>query len=121
MTALVKEDIKDQAMTDLLARVQTKTQDEGLFSDRPDYGEQGAQRNVSLWANYFEMTLQNPDLVLYFYEMTFEAFPPKSSPQQEKEMAISQGKKLMQVIRCALRLSTFNDIRTSIATDFSKI
>lgn len=107
-------------MTDLLAHVQTSPGDEKLFPIRPDYGDQGAQRNVPLWANYFRMALQNPDLVLYFYDMAFEAFPPKGSPTPQKEMTIPEGKKLMQIIRCALRLSTFEDIKSEIATDFAK-
>lgn len=92
-----------------------------LFPVRPDYGDQGAKKNVSLWANYFQMTLQNPDLVLYHYEMTFEAFPPKGSPPPEREMTIPEGRKLMQIVRCALRTSTFDNIKSDIATDFSKL
>ena len=95
--------------------------DLGLFPIRPDYGDQGVERNVPLWANYYQMTLQNPDIILYLYEMTFEAFPPKGSPPPEKEMTVPEGKKLMQIIRCALRLSTFDDIKSDIATDFGKI
>ena len=107
-------------MTDPLAHVQASPGDERLFPIRPDYGDQGAQRNVPLWANYFRMALQNPDLVFYFYDMTFEAFPPKGSPTPEKEMTVPKGKKLMQIVRCALRLSTFDDIKSDIATDFGK-
>ena len=108
-------------MTDPLAHIQTSPGDERLFPIRPDYGDQGAQRNVPLWANYFRMVLQKPDLVLYFYDMTFEAFPPKGSSTPEKEITVPKGKRLMQIIRCALRTSTFDGIRFDIATDFSKV
>lgn len=111
-------DIEDQAMTDHLARVQTSPGDKSLLPIRPDYGDQGAKRNVPLWANYFQMALKNPSLVLYFYDMTFEAFPPKGAP--EKEITIPKGKKLMQIIRCALGTSTFEGITSTIATDFGK-
>lgn len=94
--------------------------DLGLFPVRPDYGDQGIQKNVPLWANYYQMTVQNPDLVLYSYDMIFEAFPAKGSPDTEKEMTVPECKKLMQIIRCALRLSTFDDIKSDIATDFGK-
>ncbi|KAK4695957.1 eukaryotic translation initiation factor 2C, partial [Lecanoromycetidae sp. Uapishka_2] len=108
-------------MTDPLAHVQTGFEDIGHFPTRPDYGDQGVQRNVALWADYFRMDLQKPDLVLYRYDMTFEAFPPKGSPTPAKEMTVPEGKKLMHIIQCALRTSTFDNIRSEIATDFAKM
>lgn len=105
-------------MGDLLAGIQTIDLDDGLFPDRPDYGNQGAQKNVLLWVNYFEMAFRSPKMVLYVYNMAFEAFPPKGSPPPEKEITVPDGKKLMQVVRCALETSTFNEIKSDIATDF---
>ena len=104
-------------MGDLLARVQTAKQDDILFPVRPDY--HSARNNASLWANYFELKFHNPKLVLHLYEMTFEAFPPDDSP--EKKVTVPEGKKLMQVVRCALSTSTFQDIKNDIATDFGKM
>ena len=105
-------------MGDLLARIQTTEANDCLFPLRPDYGGPAGVNTVPLWANYFELNLQKPDLDLYLYEMTLEAIPPNGSP--EKEVTVPEGKKLMQVIRCALRTSTFESIKHDIATDFGR-
>lgn len=92
--------------------------DLGLFAVRPDYGDQGVQKNVPLWANYYQMFVKNPDQVLYLYEMTFEAFPPKGpkdSPTPERELTVPEGKKLMQIIRCALVMR--RELRPSTTSD----
>lgn len=107
-------------MGDLLNRIQTLGIDDDLFAVRPDHGVQSVRNEFSLWANYFEMALQKPNLVLYLYQMSFEAFPPKGEPPPEKEITIPTGKKLMQVIRCALETSTFTEIKSEVATDFGK-
>lgn len=101
-------------------RIQTRGVDDGLFAIRPDQVDQRVRKTVSLWANYFEMAFKNPNLILYLYQMSFEAFPPKGSPPSEKEIPVPGGKKLMHVIRCALETSTFTDIKSDIATDFSR-
>ena len=119
-SAAKRGNIKDSAMEDLLGRVQTIGKDSRLFASRPEQPYQNVQQSVTLWANYFHMALQNPDLVLYLYQMSLEAFPPKGSSSSGKEIAIPVGKKLMQVIRCALETSTFTDIKNDIATDFGK-
>ncbi len=104
---------------DLLARVQTAKQDADLFPFRPDRHVKRAWNAVPLWANYFELNFHNPDLVLYLYEMTFEAFPSNEFP--EKEVTVPEGKKLMQVVRCALSTSTFEDTKHEVATDFGRM
>ena len=108
-------------MGDLLNRIQTIDLNDGLFPSRPDYGDQGVQKNVPLWANYFEMVLRDPKMIVYLYKMNFEAFPPKGSPPPEKAIKVPEGKKLVQVIRCALETSTFKEIHSNIATDFGKM
>ena len=100
-----------------LPHVQTVDVTDGLFALRPDYGDQG---NVRLWANYFGMDFKNPKLVLYMYEMTFKAFPSKSASDPDEELSIPEGKKLVQVIRCALNTSNMQQVKSDIATDFSK-
>ena len=120
-SALEGGDTEDQIMGDLLDRIQTIDLNDGLFPSRPDYGDQGVQKNVPLWANYFEMVLRDPKMVLYLYKMNFEAFPPKGSPPPEKAIKVPEGKKLVQVIRCALETSTFKEIQSNIATDFGKM
>ena len=117
-SAIESGGIKHQAMGDLLARIQTTEANDGLFPLRPDYGGPAGVNTVPLWANYFQLNLQKPDLDLYLYEMTLEAIPPNGSP--EKEVTVPEGKKLMQVIRCALRTSTFESIKHDIATDFGR-
>lgn len=64
-------------MGDSLARIQTIDVDEGLFPIRPDLGNTSIQESVQLWANYFAMELHKRDLVLYLYNMAFEAFPQR--------------------------------------------
>ena len=105
-------------MADPLAHVQTVDVTDGLFALRPDYGDQG---NVKMWANYFEMVFKMPNLVLYIYEMTFKAFPPRSSSDPNEELSVPEGKKLVQVIRCALNTSNMQKVKSYIATDFSKV
>lgn len=97
-----------------MAHVQTTDVQNGLFAERPDDGTYQPRSGVELWANYFEMAFQKPELVLHIYEITFKSFSP------DKELKIPEGKKLVQVIRCALRLSTFKEVESDIATDFSK-
>lgn len=99
------------------AHLQTVDLTDGLFALRPDFGSQG---NVKLWANYFAMAFRNPKLVLYIYEMIFKAFPPKSSSDPDKELSVPEGKKLVQVVRCALNNSNMQKVKSGIATDFSK-
>ena len=114
-------DTKNQNLKDLLDHIQTIDLNDGLLPNRPDYGDQGVQKNVPLWANYFEMVFRDAKMVLYLYHMTFEAFPSKGSPPPDEAMAVPKGKKLVQVIRCALDTSTFKEIQSSIATDFAKV
>ena len=66
------------------------------------------------------MVLKNATPVIYRYDITFKAFQPKGFPEPEKDLTVPEGKKLMQVIRCALETPTFQDIRSNIATDFAK-
>ena len=99
------------------AHVQTVDVTDGLFALRPDYGVQG---NVQLWANYFPMVFKNPKLVLFIYEMTFKAFPPKSSSDSNEELKVPEGKRLVQIIRCALNTSNMDKVKLDIATDFNK-
>ena len=99
------------------AHVQTVDVTDGLFALRPDYGVQGS---VQLWANYFPMVFKNPKLVLFIYEMTFKAFPPKVSSDSNEELKVPEGKRLVQVIRCALNTSNMDKVKLDIATDFSK-
>ena len=107
-------------MGDSFAHVQATDVRDRLFAERPDYGVHNIQKGVQLWANYFEMVTKNPNLILYVYGMSFKAFPPKDAPPSEKEIKVPEGKKLVQVIRCALNTSTFTDIKSKIATDFNK-
>ena len=107
-------------MGDSFAHVRTVDVQDGLFAIRPDYGDQSSQRSVQLWANYFRMGFRDTKLVLYIYEMTFKAFGPRNSPTPDKELTVPEGKKLIQIIRCALRTSTFEKVRSDIATDFNK-
>ena len=96
----------------------------GQFANRPDYGVANNKNPVSLWANYFKMRFLDPDLVLHIYDMSFEAFPPKNfedSAQSNRVLNVPEGKKLVQVIRCALRTSKFEHVKSKIATDFSKM
>lgn len=112
-------------MGDSMAHVRTIDVHDGLSAIRPDYGNGTYKpaKPVQLSANYFEMTFQKPELVLYIYEMTFKSFcsqKPDTPDTPDKELTVPEGKKLVQVIRCALRLSTFKDVQSDIATDFSK-
>ncbi len=109
-------------MGETSAHIQTRDLHDGLFATRPDYGHQRIPGgDVRLWANYFEMVLRKPDLVLYRYDMSFSGYPPKNSESPETKIKVPEGKKLVQVIRCALNTSTFSKIKSEIATDFSKI
>ena len=107
-------------MGDSFAHVQAADVLDRLFAERPDYGLHNIQRSVQLVANYFEMVTKNPKLILYVYGMSFKAFPPKDARPSEKEIKVPEGKKLVQVIRCALNTSTFTNIKSKIATDFNK-
>ena len=90
---------------------------DGLFAPLPDFGYQGS---VQLWANYFGTAFKNPKLVLYIYERTFKAFPPKASMDPNEELSVPEGKKSVQVIRCALITSNMQKVKSDIATDFSE-
>lgn len=70
-SALERGGIKYQDMGDLLARIQTTKANDGLFPVRPDYGDQRVKNSVLLRANYSEMNLHNPDLVLCLCGVTF--------------------------------------------------
>ena len=107
-------------MANLNAHIQGKKLPEGNFPPRPDYGNE-KKKDVRLWANYFEMNLQKPSLVLYLYTMKCEVYPPKGCEVQGGELPVPVGKKLMQVVRCALEAFPFKDIGSNIATDFSQI
>ena len=94
------------------------------YPNRPDYGINVGKATVQMWANYFPLTFKNPNLVLYIYDMTFEPLQhttSKDSPSSERKLTAPEGKKLAQVIRCALCSPTFDKARSNIATDFSKI
>ena len=104
-------------MAQSYAHVQTVDVTDGLFALRPDFGVQGS---VQLWANYFAMVFKNLKLVLFIYEMTFKAFPPKAASDPNEELSVPEGKKLAQVIRCALNTSNMQKVESDIATDFSK-
>ena len=104
-------------MGDPLAHIQTISRVKRPFPSRPDHSSADP---VQLWTNYFKMAIGNPDLVLYLYDMSFEAFPPEGSTPPDEEIPVPKGKKLIQVIRCALNTPTFTDISSEIATDFGK-
>lgn len=104
-------------MGEPMAHVQAIDVHNGLFANRPDYGTSGKQ--VQLSANYFDMAFQKPNLIFHIYEMTFKSFYPQASETPEKELTIPEGKKLVQVVRCALKTSTFVGLGSDIATDFS--
>ena len=106
-------------MGDPQAHIQAVNPLDGLFASRPDRGDQGT--NALLGANYFEMVFENPELDLYVYDMSFAAFPPKDLPPSDKAISVPDGKMLVQVVRCALATSTFDKIKSDIATDFSRV
>lgn len=107
-------------MGDSNAHVQTIDVRDGLFATRPDDGIRKFGKPVELWANYFPIIFKKPGLVLYIYEMTFKSFYPVDSTTPDKELTVPEGKKLIQVVRCALKTSNFVGVDSHIATDFSK-
>ena len=106
-------------MGDSQAHIQAVDPLDGVFASRPDWADQGT--NAFLLANYFEMVFENPKLDLYVYNMSFAAFPPKDLPPSDEAISVPDGKKLVQVVRCALATSTFDKIKSDIATDFSRM